>query len=61
MIYIEKVIQKINLKVEEKGIEEAGITTEVIKTTSIIRHNYKMNVNRPFLYILRNKKLLSNY
>ena len=30
MIYIEKVIQKINLKVEEKGIEEAGITTEVI-------------------------------
>ena len=60
-IYIDKIIQKIYLKVDEKGTEETGITTEEIKTTSIIRHNYKMNVNRPFLFILRNKKLLTNY
>ena len=58
-IFIGKVIQKTYLKVDEKGTEAAAVTAVVFYNS--LPRNIKMNVNRPFLYILRNKKLLSNY
>lgn len=60
-IYIGKVLQKTYLKVDEKGSEAAAITTVIINTKSMPRNNYKMIVNRPFLFMLRNKKLPENY
>ena len=59
-IYISRVIQKTYLKVDEKGTEAAG-TTAVEVTTKSLPITYKMNVNRPFLFLLRNKNLPTNY
>ena len=59
-IYISSVVQKAYLKVDEKGTEAAAATVVDITTKSmpIIA---RMNVNRPFLFMLRNKKLPQNY
>ena len=59
-IYIEKVIQKTYLKVDEKGTEAAGITSVVINTKSL-PITYQMRVDRPFLFMLRNKNLPQDY
>ena len=56
-IYISKVIQKTYLKVDEQGAEAAADTAVIIKTRSIIK---KMNVNRPFIMILKSKVLPNN-
>ena len=56
-IYISKVIQKTYLKVDEQGAEAASDTAVIIKTRSIIK---KMNVNRPFIMILKSKALPNN-
>ena len=60
-IYIGEVLQKAYLKVDEKGSEAAAITTVIVNTKSMPINNYKMFVNRPFLFMLRNKKLPENY
>ena len=57
-IYVGKVLQKCYLQVDEKGSEATGATVEVIQTRSLPQ---QMNVDRPFLFILRNKKLPINY
>ena len=59
-IYVGKVLQKSYLKVDEKGTEAADVTSVVINTKSLPRTN-KVNVDRPFLFMLRNKKLPQNY
>lgn len=59
-LYIGKVVQKSYLKVDEKGTEAADVTSVVINTKSIPRTN-KMKVDRPFLFMLRNKKLPQDY
>ena len=59
-IYIEKVIQKTYLKVDEKGTEAADVTAVVINTKSI-PIEFSMTVDRPFLFMLRNQNLPQNY
>ena len=59
-IYISRVIQKTYLKVDEKGTEAAGATAVEV-TTKSLPITYKMNVDRPFLFLLRNKNLPTNY
>ena len=64
-IYISQVIQKTYLKVDEKGTEAAAVTAirGTIKAGGIHRIPiiYPMIVNRPFIFLLRNKIMLQNY
>ena len=59
-IYVGKVLQKSYLKVDEKGTEAADVTAVVINTKSLPK-TYKVKVDRPFLFMLRNKKLPQDY
>ena len=59
-IYIDKVIQKTFLSVDEKGTEAAGTTIVIIRKNGPPT-TYKMQVNRPFIFMLRNKSLPQNY
>ena len=59
-IYVSRVVQKSYLKVDEKGTEAAAVTVVEITTKSMPRYN-RMNVNRPFLFMLRNNKFPQNY
>ena len=58
-IYISKVIQKSFLSVDEQGTIATSVTTEVIQ----IRGNGPrlLDVNRPFLFLIRNSLLPTNY
>ena len=58
-IYIGKVLQKTYLKVDEKGTEAAAVTAVEVVTKSLPRIT-RMNINRPFLFFLRNNKLPLN-
>ena len=58
-IYIDKIIQKSFLSVDEQGTIVTSITVEVIK----VRGNRPrlFNVNSPFLFLIRNSLLPTNY
>lgn len=58
-IYISKVIQKSFLSVDEQGTIATSVTAEVIK----VRGNGPkvVDVNRPFLFLIRNKLFPTNY
>lgn len=56
-LYISYVIQKAFLSVDEEGTEAAAVTAVVMRNGI----NYKMVCDRPFLFMLRNKKLPQNY
>ena len=65
IIYINEVIQKAYLKVDEEGTEAAAVTaTETIHITSC---DYKPKtiipfiIDRPFLFLIRNRKMPKNY
>jgi len=66
-IYIDKIIQKTFLKVDESGTEAAAVT--IIKMNiwgSLLRPRpekkvYSMIVDRPFLFLIRNKNLPQNH
>jgi len=64
-IYINEIIHKTYLKVDEKGTEAAAVTMIEMLTGSAFQPEqekiYFMHVNRPFLFILRNKNLPKNY
>ncbi len=64
-IKIDSVIHKTYLKVDEEGTEAAAVTviTGTYTTTAvpIPEKIYEMYVNRPFLFLLRNKKFPENY
>ena len=64
-VYIDKVIQKTFLKVDEEGTEAAAVTMVIgkMKITSVKRAPkiYPMIVDRPFLFLLRNKNLPKNH
>ena len=65
-IYINEIIHKTYLKVNEQGTEAAAVTmVEMMVTTSAFPPKqekiYFMHINRPFLFILRNKNLPKNY
>ena len=57
--YIDKVIHKTYLKVDESGAEAAAVTAVNVKIWSSSRFNlsFKMFVNRPFLMMIRSKEL----
>ena len=60
-VWVDDVIHKTYLKVEEVGTEAAAVTAVVIRTRSIRPHRKKqsfavMNVNRPFLFMIQNKQ-----
>ena len=61
---IDDVLHKTYLKVNELGTEAAAVTAVVVKygsarpTQEIV---YSMKVNRPFLFLLRSKRLPKNY
>ena len=60
-VWIDDVIHKTFLKVEEVGTEAAAVTAVVIRTKSIKPHTFRpkytfMNVNRPFLSTTQNKQ-----
>ena len=59
-IYIDEVIQKTYLKVDEKGTKATAVTiiaTPVGVSPTEIPKIYPMIVNRPFLFLLKNDKL----
>jgi serpin B len=64
-VYIDKVIQKTFLKVDEEGTEAAAVT--VVKggmytlSKKPMPKIYRMIVDRPFLFLLRNKNLPKNH
>ena len=64
-IYISQVIQKTYLKVDEKGTEAAAVTAIIGNGQSAGIHRipiiYPMIVNRPFIFLLRNKIMPQNY
>jgi len=56
--YIDKVIHKTYLKVDESGAEAAAVTAVIVKTwSSSFNLSFKMFVNRPFLMMIRSKEL----
>ena len=63
-IYIDDIIHKTYLKVNEQGTEAAAVTAVIMVENAFIPREekiYSMNVNRPFLFILRNSKFPKNY
>ena len=58
-IYINDVIHKTYLKVDEKGTEAAAVTVVEMWETAILV-DVVMNVNRPFIFLLRSSKLPKN-
>jgi len=62
-LYIDEVIQKTYLKVDEKGTEAAAVTAIKFIPRGIKRGEpkiYSMIVDRPFLFLLKNDKLPTN-
>ena len=64
-IYINEIIHKTYLKVDEQGTEAAAVTMVEILLNSAFRPEeeeiYLMHINRPFLFILRNYNFPKNY
>ena len=64
-LYINRVIHKTYLKVFEDGCEAAAVTAiEINRVTSTMPKEeiiYQMKVDRPFLFLLKNNKLLTGY
>ena len=63
--YINQIIQKAYIKIDEKGTEAAAVTMIKMdyKTCKVIRPKkiYIMDINHPFLFIIRNKDLPSEH
>lgn len=64
-IYIDEIIHKTYLKVNEQGTEAAAVTAVIMALNAAFNPEpekiYNMNVNRPFFFILRNDRLPKNY
>ena len=63
-IHIDDIIHKTYLKVNEQGTEAAGITAIIMLENAFIPREekiYNMNINRPFIFILRNNEFPKNY
>ena len=58
-LYINKVVHKTYLKVNENGTEAAVVTVVEIDEMAMPEEDkiYDMKVNRPFLFFLRNSEL----
>ena len=59
-VYISRVVQKSFLSVDEKGTEASSAKSETISTKG--PHEFtSMLLDRPFLFMIRNKKFPINY
>ena len=59
-LYISKVIHKAFIKVDEQGTEAAAATA-VVMTKRCIVHVPEMNINHPFLFIVRGENLPTSH
>ena len=62
-LMIDEIIHKTFLKINEDGTEAAAVTAITMNLLSMapgFEKTYYMNVNRPFLFILRNEELPKN-
>ena len=59
--FINRIIHKTYIKVDEKGTEAAAVTSVVMRTSIRPRRNIIMDINHPFLFIIRNKDLPSGH
>ena len=62
-LYIDQIIQKTYLKVDETGTEAAAVTAISIRPKPMAMRRpkiYPMIVDRPFLFLLKNDKLPIN-
>ncbi len=53
-LYISKVFHKANISVDEEGTEAAAATAVVMNKTSMRLDEVQVNINKPFIYIIRN-------
>ena len=64
-LYVDSVIHKAYLKVDEIGSEAAAVSAVIIEESAmeIIKKEkvYKMQVNRPFLFLLKNSRFPKGY
>lgn len=63
-LMIDEIIHKSYLKINEEGTEAAAVTMIEMMLTSMAPRQeqiYYMNIDRPFLFILRNDKLPKNH
>jgi len=64
-IYINKVIQKTYLKVDEEGTEAAAVTEITMETGASLNVKPKIIIpfiiDRPFLFMIRNRNMPQNY
>ena len=56
-LLVQEVFHKAYMKVDEEGTEAAAVTKVVMSRCFVMTQTYEMNVNRPFLFILREKTL----
>jgi len=55
-LYIDQVIHKAIIDVNEEGTEAAAATAVVMRKTSVLMENVTFKANRPFIYAIRNTK-----
>ena len=63
-LMIDEIIHKTYIKVYEEGTEAAAVTAVVMLNMAMapqFEMTYNMIVNRPFLFIIRNKRFPKNY
>lgn len=53
-LFISRVIHKANITVDEEGTEATAATAVVMRKSLILCDEVKLNINKPFIYILRN-------
>jgi serpin B len=54
-LYIGNVIHKAFVAVDEKGTEAAAATAVVMEVASAVRHDVSLQVDRPFIFMIRDK------
>jgi serpin B len=55
-LFIAKVIHQANISVDEKGTEAAAATAVVMEATAMPTEPVKLDVNRPFLFAVRDTR-----
>ena len=64
-IYISKVIQKTYLKIDEEGTEAAAVTAVIMDKSIVSDEKRKLKIpfiiDRPFLFLIRNRNMPKNY
>lgn len=55
-LFIQDVVQKAHIDVDEKGTEAAAATGVSMGTTSVPENSFQMSVDRPFVYLIRDRE-----